>query len=86
MEGVVKIDFDKEKIIAGFDIVSFLAETGIAPSKGEARKLVQGGGISINRKKVETIELKIDNAHLLHGQYILAQKGKKNYFLIKTSK
>lgn len=83
LEGVVKIAFAKEKIAAGIDIVSFLAETAIAPSKGEARKLVQGGGISINRKKVEAIEHKIDNSHLLHDQYLLAQKGKKNYYLVQ---
>jgi len=82
MEGVVKIDFPTASIATGIDIVSFLAETGIAPSKGEARKLVQGGGISINRKKVEGIDTRIDQSHLLHQQYILAQKGKKNYFLI----
>ncbi|MBL7732099.1 MAG: tyrosine--tRNA ligase [Chitinophagaceae bacterium] len=83
LEGVVKIAFTKEKIAAGIDIVSFLAETAIAPSKGEARKLVQGGGISINRKKVEAIEHKIDNSQLLHGQYLLAQKGKKYYYLVQ---
>jgi tyrosyl-tRNA synthetase len=52
MEGVVKIDFNKEKITAGIDVVSFLAETTIFPSKGEARKTVQGGGVSINRRKL----------------------------------
>lgn len=82
MEGVVKSDFPADKIDAGIDIVSFLAETQIAPSKGEARKLVQGGGISINRRKIESIDFKIGPEHLLHHKYILAQKGKKNYFLI----
>jgi tyrosyl-tRNA synthetase len=85
MEGVVKIDFAKDKIATGIDIVSFLAETAIAPSKGEAKKLVQGGGVSINRKKVEAVDFKIDNTQLLHQQYLLAQKGKKNYYLIKIS-
>lgn len=82
MEGVVKIELAKEKISSGIDIVSFLADTSIAPSKGEARKLVQGGGISINRKKVEGIDVKIDASFLLHNKYILAQKGKKNYYLV----
>ncbi len=82
MEGVVKVGFAKTKIETGIDIVSFLADTGIAPSKGEARKLVQGGGISINRKKVEGIDAKIDATTLLHNKYILGQKGKKNYYLI----
>jgi tyrosyl-tRNA synthetase len=83
MEGVIKIDFAKEKITGGIDVVSFLAETNIFPSKGEARKTVQGGGVSINRKKVEGIELKVDNSLLLHSQYLLVQKGKKNYYLVK---
>jgi tyrosyl-tRNA synthetase len=82
MEGVMKIDFAKDKIDAGIDVVSFLAETNIFPSKGEARKMVQGGGVSINRKKTDNIQLAIDNSFLLHNKYILVQKGKKNYFLI----
>ncbi len=84
MEGVVKSDFSKEKITAGVDVVSFLAETGIFPSKGEARKTVQGGGVSINRKKIEGIQSVIDHSLLLHDTYILVQKGKKNYFLVKA--
>jgi len=83
MEGVVKIDFSKEKLLAGIDVVSFLAETNILPSKGEARKLVQGGGVSINRRKVETVDFKIESNLLLHNKYLLVQKGKKNYFLVK---
>ncbi len=84
MDGIVKIDFAKDKIDAGIDVVSFLAETNIFLSKGEARKMVQGGGVSINRNKVEGIELKVDNSLLLHGKYILVQKGKKNYFLVNV--
>lgn len=83
MEGVVNIDFSKGKLLSGIDIVSFLAETNILPSKGEARKLVQGGGISINRRKVETADFRIDAGLLLHNKYLLVQKGKKNYFLVK---
>ncbi len=82
MDGVVKSDFGKDKIETGIDIVSLLADTGILPSKGEARKMVQGGGISINRKKVEGLQLRVDSSMLLHGKYILVQKGKKNYYLI----
>lgn len=84
MEGVVKIDFAKDKIAAGIDIVSFLAETTIFPSKGEARKTVQGGGVSINRRKAEGISFKIDSSLLLHDQYLMVQKGKKSYYLVKA--
>ncbi len=82
MNGIVKTDFSKEKIEASIDVVSFLAETNIFPSKAEARKMVQGGGVSINRKKVESVELKVDISLVLHNKYILVQKGKKNYFLV----
>ncbi len=85
MDGIVKVEFSKDKIAAGIDVVSFLAETNIFPSKGEARKTVQGGGISINRKKVEGIELKLHTSLLLHEKYLLVQKGKKNYYLIAIS-
>ncbi|GAB2824758.1 tyrosine--tRNA ligase [Ferruginibacter profundus] len=84
MEGIVKIDYSADKINTGIDIVSFLAETNIFPSKGEARKNVQGGGVSINRKKVESIDTKIETALLLHSKYLLLQKGKKNYYLVKA--
>jgi tyrosyl-tRNA synthetase len=83
MEGIVKIDFSNEKITIGIDVVSFLAETGIFPSKGEARKSIQGAGLSINRKKIESIDFKIENKLLLHKKYLLVQKGKKNYYLVK---
>jgi tyrosyl-tRNA synthetase len=82
MEGVVKISFAKSKMEAGIDIVSFLAETQIFPSKGEARKMVQGGGISVNRQKMDQVQASIGTAQLLHQRYLLIQKGKKNYYLI----
>lgn len=84
MEGVVKSDYSKEKISAGIDVVTFLAETEILSSKGEARKLVQAGGISINRKKVNAVDFKIEASLLLHDTYIVIQKGKKNYYLVKA--
>ena len=84
MEGVVKSDFPKDKIEAGIDLVSLLADNGIFPSKGEARKMVQGGGISINRKKVDNLQMTVDSSLLLHEKYLLVQKGRKNYYLIKA--
>lgn len=84
MEGIIKTDFATLKISAGIDVISFLAETNIFPSKGEARKAVQGGGVSINRKRIETIELTIDSSLLLHQKYLLLQKGKRNFYLIRV--
>ena len=83
MEGVVKIDYESSKLDAGIDAVSFLAETNIFPSKGEARKMVQNGGVSINRKKVDSLQFTVDSSILLHSKYLLIQKGKKNYYLVK---
>ena len=84
MEGVTKFTIDKYKIEASIDVVSFLAEITIFPSKGEARKMIQSGGVSINRKKVDNVQMIIDATFLLHDIYLLVQKGKKNYYLIKA--
>ena len=82
MEGVIKHSYPLEKLIAGTDVVSFLADAGIFPSKGEARKMVQGGGVSINRQKVTGTDLQVNAALLLHEKYLLVQKGKKHYYLV----
>ena len=82
MEGVIKFDYPKQKISSGIDIVSFLAETGSFSSKGEARKMIQSGGVSINRNKIDNIAREINAADLLHDKYVLIQKGKKNYYLV----
>jgi len=85
MEGVVKFNFSGEKIKSGIDVVSFLAESGSFASKGEARKMIQNGGVSLNRKKVEDAAMMVNDSHLLHEKYILIQKGKKNYYLVTIS-
>jgi tyrosyl-tRNA synthetase len=84
MEGIIKIDISRSELNQGIDVVSFLANTQIFPSKGEARKMVQNGGISINRIKIDNLQLTVDESLLLHKQYLLIQKGKKNYYLIKA--
>jgi tyrosyl-tRNA synthetase len=84
MEGVVHIRFSHADLQQGLDAVNFLAQSGILPSKGEARKLIQGGGISINRKKVDSLDWTIDSSLLLHNKYLLVQKGKKNYYLVEV--
>ena len=86
LEGVLKFDYDRTRLSIGVDVVSFLAETGIFPSKGEARKMVQNGGLSINRNKVNEVGMVIKENLLLHEQYILVQKGKKNYYLVKATR
>jgi tyrosyl-tRNA synthetase len=82
MDGVPQVEVSLADLQAGKDIVTFLAETAIFPSKTEARKMVQGGGVSINKLKVEGIEKSIDTSLLLRDKYLLVQKGKRNYYLV----
>ncbi len=85
MDGVPVQLLEQSKITAGIDAVSFLVDSGIFPSKGEARKMIQGGGVSINKEKVTDAALIINDSHLLAGNHIVVQKGKKNHFLVKTN-
>jgi tyrosyl-tRNA synthetase len=82
MEGIVQSEYSRSRLMTGVDVVSFLAETGVLPSKGEARKLILNGGVSINRQKVENVQFNVDAHLLLHDQYILVQKGKRNFYLV----
>ncbi len=83
MEGIVHVPYEKSRLSAGVDPVSFLADTSIFPSKGEARKMIQNGGVSVNRNKIGMNDT-ITVSSLLHDQYLLVQKGKKNYYLVKV--
>ena len=60
------------------------AKTAVFPSKGEARKMVQGGGVSLNKGKIGDINFEVTADDIINGHYILAQKGKKNYFIINV--
>lgn len=82
MDGVPTVSISKAQIEAGYDFVSFLAESSIFPSKGEAKKMLQAGGLSINKVKVNSEKSVVSNDDLLQGKYILLQKGKKNYYLV----
>ena len=66
------------------NIIDLLAvKTQVFPSKGECRKMIQGGGVSINKDKVADVEYEVSEKDIVDGKYILAQRGKKNYNLIK---
>ena len=84
MEGIVRLNLERSRLDSGIDVITFLTETAILPSKGEARKMIQNGGISINRNKVEEVQMIVDSSLLLHNHYLLVQKGKKNYYLVKS--
>ena len=80
-DGVPTFDIEKSKLPV--PVLDFLAvETTIFPSKGEARKMIQGNGFSLNKEKVTDINYQIEEKDILDGKYILAQKGKKDYYII----
>lgn len=82
-EGVPTFDVSLEVIKGSINIVDLLAEaSAVFPSKGEARRTIAGGGVSINKEKVETADLIVDQSALLNDKYILVQKGKKSYSLL----
>ncbi len=82
-EGVPTFEIDAARLEAGIPVLDMLAvETGVFSSKGEARKMIQGNGLSINKDKYTDPNGTITSQHLLNGRYILVQRGKKNYFLI----
>lgn len=83
MEGVPLYHIDRARVEAGIDAVSLLADAGIFPSRGEARKTLQGGGVSINKQKLEGPDSVVGIDKLLHNKYLLVQKGKRNYFLLQ---
>ena len=85
MEGVPTANITLAQLSEGYDFVSLLADTQIFPSKGEARKMWQAGGLSINKEKISADFTVVNTTHLLQGKYLLIQKGKKNYYFIKAA-
>jgi tyrosyl-tRNA synthetase len=82
-EGVPQFTIDKADLESGIDVASLLAEkTSVFPSKGEVKKTIQGGGLSVNREKVTDILSVLNTANLINNKFIIVQKGKKNYFLL----
>jgi tyrosyl-tRNA synthetase len=83
-EGVPQCEIARTDLESGIGMVDFLSEkTGIFPSKGEARRMLKDGGVQINKEKALE-ESTINASALLNNKYILAQKGKKNYYLVKV--
>ncbi len=82
-EGVPTFEVSREKLAAGVPLINLVVEdAAVFPSKGEMRKLTQGGGVSVNKEKVADPNMTISTEHLLNDKYILAQRGKKNYYLL----
>ncbi len=81
-DGVPSFDINRNELTGGIGIVDLLAEkTQIFPSKGEARKMLQAGGVSMNKTKIEDVQMTVTMDDTIRQKYILIQKGKKNYFL-----
>ncbi|MBT6835305.1 MAG: tyrosine--tRNA ligase [Bacteroidetes bacterium] len=86
-EGVPQSELSQADIEEGISLAELLAEkTDIFPSKGEFKRFVKGGGLSINKNKIIDADLAINETSLLNNKYILVQKGKKNYYLISINK
>ncbi len=82
-EGVPQFEINKSDLEDGISAIELLTQkTNVFPSKGEMRKMVQAGGVFINKNKLEDTDENIDHSYLINGKFILAQKGKKNYFLL----
>lgn len=82
-EGVPQFKISKSELSAGLTVTDLLAEKSqVFASKGEAKKMIIGGGVSLNREKLGDPATVINSSQLVKGKYLIAQKGKKNYFLL----
>lgn len=82
-EGVPQFEVSMDEFAAGIKAVDLFTEkAAVFPSKGEMRKLVQSGGVSVNKEKLAAADEVVTSASLLNNKYLLVQKGKKNYFLL----
>ena len=82
MDGVAKVEVDKEQFVSGVSVVDLAAMHDKVPSKTEARKLIKSNGFSINKTKPESEKDVVKAPYLIHGKYLVLQKGKKDYCLI----
>ena len=82
-EGVPNFKVSLNEIEEGINVVDLLGgKTAVFPSKGEAKKMIQGGGVAINKNKIGTPDDVYNSSYLIGGKFLVVQKGKKNYFLI----
>lgn len=85
MDGVPQMEVSRATFEQGVGIIDLVAEhTSVFPSKGEARKMIQAGGVSVNKMKFPDPAATLQTSDLIRDKYLIVQKGKKNYFLIKA--
>ena len=82
-EGVPQFEISRDKLASGIKVIDLLTEeAAVFPSKGELRKLITAGGLSVNKEKVASPEDIFSSEQLIAGRYLLVQRGKKSYYLI----
>lgn len=82
-EGIAQFKISKNEFDLGYDVLTLLADkTTIFPSKGEAKKMIAGGGVAVNKMKIATPEAVYSASELINNKFLVVQKGKKNYFLV----
>ena len=85
-EGLPQFSIPEEVLVSGINATDLLADkTPVFPSKGEARKMISGGGVSINKDKIGDPSQVFNSENLINGRYLVVQKGKKNYYLLVLS-
>lgn len=83
MEGVPQFTVSKAKVESGINFVDLCTdEAAVFSSRGETRRLIDGGGVYLNKETVESIELEVGSEDLIAGKYLLVQRGRRNYFLL----
>jgi tyrosyl-tRNA synthetase len=84
-EGVPVYEVPRGKLEEGLNVMELLAgESAVFGSKGEVKRMIKNGGLSINKEKVQSMDALVNSARLLNDKYLLVQKGKKNYYIIKS--
>jgi len=85
-DGIPQFHIAKDQLTEGIDILDLLAVyASVFPSKGEARKMIQGGGVSVNKVKISDVNQRFSQENLVNDRYLIVQRGKKNYFLLITT-
>ena len=83
-EGVPMAQVPAKQLEQGIGVLDLLVNAGFFPSKGELRKLIKSGGVSLNKEKVQDDQLVVTPAMLINQKYLIVQRGKKNYFLLQV--
>jgi tyrosyl-tRNA synthetase len=85
MEGVPRFAVSRSALETGRDLLSLLVEDApVFPSRGQAREMIEAGGVSVNKHKMGAVNEVITTENLLCGSFIFIQKGKKNYYLLEV--